>query len=141
MTYAAFWRINAISVATLIFIVSLAPDTDDLDPAMSLTEWLSRIVFGTTDLGDKIAHFLAYAALGFFSVLGWGRSARALTTTLAFIIVYGLLLEILQLIGGSRTGDVLDLLADSLGGLLGMAGAILGVLLLNRALPTPKGRP
>lgn len=124
MTFGAFARVNTVILIILIAIVSLTPDSHDLDPALSLTEWLSRILFKRADLSDKIAHFLAYGALGLFATFGWGRRWRDLMTIFAFAIAYGLLLEILQLAFGARKGDGYDLLANVCGGGVGIMVAL-----------------
>lgn len=132
MTYLKFWRINAVILIILVGIVSLTPNTDDLDPALSLTAWLAKLFFGDPTSKDKVAHFLAYGAMGVFITLGWGRTLRDLGGIALFLILYGLLMEILQLAIGTRSGDVMDLLANCLGGFSGMAGALLMISLFQR---------
>lgn len=124
ITFEQFWRINAVVIAVLVGIVSITPETKDLDPAMSLTAWLARVMFGNPAGADKIAHFMAYGALSFFCTLGWAKRWRDSATILGFLFAYGVLLEVLQLAGGARNGDVADLVANMAGGILGMASAL-----------------
>lgn len=75
----------------------------------------------STDLqfGDKIGHVAAYAAL-----MGWWLQIHRRPERLALIFVLmGLALELLQSLGGARTGDVFDMAANSLGVGLGWLSA------------------
>lgn len=62
---------------------------------------------------DKLAHFLAYALLGF--LLGLGREGQAFGVA----ALYGLLDEFHQSFTPGREVSLLDFLADALGGALG----------------------
>jgi VanZ family protein len=69
--------------------------------------------------GDKIGHFAAYAAL-----MGWWHQIDRNGYRLALIfILMGLMLEILQSLGGVRQGDIFDMAANSLGVGLGWIAA------------------
>ena len=132
MTYGQFWRINAVIIAVLVAVVSLTPDTDALASTISFTAWLAKFLLGDPTSSDKIAHFLAYGALGFFTTLGFAPRKSRLLTVAAGIIVYGASLEVLQAMGGHRTGDIYDLLANSLGATCGIIGALICRVLIEQ---------
>ena len=87
----------------IITILSLIPTTD------------------STNLGnsDKLAHFLAYAALstGFSLVI---QQRRSLWWVFFGLNGYGLLLEYLQGLTGYRTADINDAIANSIGVVAGL---------------------
>lgn len=64
---------------------------------------------------DKLAHFLAYALLGFLLGLGLDRGGQAFGVA----ALYGLLDEFHQSFTPGREVSLLDFLADALGGALG----------------------
>lgn len=132
MSFGEFWRINAVVIAVLVAILSLTPDPNDLGHAASWTEWLARLILGDPTSADKIAHFLAYGALGFFVTLGWLSTKRTLLWIVVGLIGYGAALEVLQAVGGSRTGDIFDLLANTIGAASGVIGAIIAQWLVAR---------
>jgi len=71
---------------------------------------------------DKIEHAIAYAFMSFFWMLSSKlKQVNASFVSLAiFMIVFGIIIELLQTyLIVSRTGDVLDVLANSLGVFLG----------------------
>ncbi len=85
---------------------------------------------------DKVQHALAYAALA--TVAGWALlplvtpPVRAWRFALFFILGYGVLMEILQVyLTSERRGEVGDMVANALGGLLiyGVVRLIYGQLL------------
>jgi VanZ family protein len=83
------------------------------------------------DLGEVLAtigHALAYALLAALAVLAQ-RQAR-IGVTLAAVIGYGALLEILQGAFGLRSFQWTDIAANAFGALVGA----LGVILVRRAL-------
>ena len=70
--------------------------------------------------GDKFGHFIAYAMLSaWFSLLVEQR--KSLWSILFGLIVYGLLLEFLQGLTSYRSGDLADVVANSLGIITGLA--------------------
>lgn len=70
------------------------------------------------EYGDKIGHLLAYASLtGWFSQL-YARFSMQLWIFLAFVIM-GVGLEIIQGMGGVRMFEYADMLANTLGAVLG----------------------
>ena len=112
------WGIAAILVALLIGVVSMLPPRGT--PGMEIA-----------DLGElraTIGHGLAYALLAAFAVLGQ-RQPR-IAATLAGVIGYGVILEVLQGVFGLRTFQWTDIAANALGALVG----VLSVILVRRSV-------
>lgn len=112
------WGIAAILVALLIGVVSMLPPRGT--PGMEIA-----------DLGElraTIGHGLAYALLAALAVLGQ-RQPR-IAATLAGVIGYGVILEVLQGAFGLRTFQWTDIAANALGALVG----VLSVILVRRSL-------
>ena len=83
------------------------------------------------DLGElraTIGHGLAYALLAALAVLGQ-RQPR-IAATLAGVIGYGVILEVLQGVFGLRTFQWTDIAANALGALVG----VLSVILVRRSV-------
>jgi VanZ family protein len=70
------------------------------------------------DNADKLEHALAYAALSFWFCHIY-RSASSRLIVIAALVGLGVVLEFVQGWTGYRTFDVMDMLADSAGVLLG----------------------
>lgn len=84
------------------------------------------------DLGEVLAtigHALAYAALTALAVAS--QRAPRVWLTLAVVVGYGILLEVLQGIVGLRSFQVSDIAANSLGAVIGMTAA----MLIRRSAP------
>lgn len=130
--------LRAAFVVLLAFVtyMTLTPNPDDTEGELSIARWISELLFGTSIFGDKVAHVVAYGALGGAAMLAelalFGRKAF----TLAALAAYGVLLEALQGIGGVRTADAFDALANASGAVAGAAAyqAALLALRLRRAL-------
>ncbi|MFT4522603.1 MAG: VanZ family protein [Bacteroidia bacterium] len=103
-----------IGLTVLIFILSSIPG--------------NQLPTFSFNAADKVEHFLAYGTLCFVwlvekaRALRWSsRSGRWLIRIVAASIMYGLVLEILQgLVFYHRTFDYADILANTVGALLGM---------------------
>ncbi len=106
-------------LTVLIVMFSLSPGST-IAPAVRLVG------------GDKIAHFLAYSALGFWTYISLGsvfkgfreKASRRFYTAVLYCILVGGIMEVLQPWFG-RTMSFTDFLMDAAGGI---AGALLGVL-------------
>jgi hypothetical protein len=113
-----------------ILYLSLTPDPEQLESGMDLVSWVSTLVFGTPEHGDKVGHFIAYCALGAAATLGFWIKARSVVPIYGGLLVYGGVLEIVQDLGGIRTGDAADMLANTLGAGVGvLAGRTLQAIL------------
>lgn len=75
---------------------------------------------------DKAQHTLAYAGLMFWFRMAFERHWR----WPVFLLGLGLGLEVLQGLGGVRTGDWRDMVANGLGVVVGVAGTRLGGMLV-----------
>ena len=91
-----------------IFWLSLTPSPPPIDMAA----------------GDKLVHFAAYGTLMFWFCGLYPKTRTRLLHGIAFIVM-GVGLEVLQGMLGYRTYDVLDMIANSVGVLLGAAAAAL----------------
>ena len=124
-------RIATALLAVAIAILSLIPNPDDMTGGKDIGAWLSALLFGTPAYGDKVSHFVAYGALGFAAMIGFGRTRGGMIATAVGIVVYGGALELLQALGGVRTGDWLDMTANASGLAAGAAAAIAARALLR----------
>jgi VanZ family protein len=82
-------------------------------------------------LSDLIAHFLVFAWLGFATV-GFSHRGTELTMLAAVTIAGGVALEFAQGLVPQRTFDILDMGANTLGAMVGYAGALTILLLVIR---------
>jgi VanZ family protein len=80
---------------------------------------------------DLIAHFLLFGALAFGAV-GFSRRGAELTLLAMATVAGGVALEFAQGLVPSRTFDILDMGANTLGAMVGYAGALSVLLLLIR---------
>ena len=80
---------------------------------------------------DLIAHFLVFACLAFGAV-GFSHRGTELTLLAAATIAGGVALELAQGLVPSRTFDILDMGANTLGAMVGYAGALTVLLLVIR---------
>ena len=126
MTNPVFWARAAFAVlALLVGWLTLTPNPEDTQSGFALAQIIADLVFDNPALTDKVAHFLAYAALGtlaFWSQLSLFGRGWAAPLALA---AYGALLEGAQGLGGVRAMDPADAAANGLGALAGYAGAYL----------------
>ena len=116
LQYARLWRVLSAVLLLLVLAAALAPSWwfGTQDDALS---WFPH--------ADKWLHGLTFLALtvwfaGLAERRAWGRMAVAL-------LLFGLLIEAAQLLIGYRVGDWIDLAADALGILLGVAIAAAGL--------------
>ena len=119
-------------IAVVIAVGSLIPDPEALGAPMSWSQWIASLLFGDPMSGDKVSHFLAYGALAFFSTLGFTQGLKRLPLLFIGLLFYGGLMEGLEALGGVRSGDALDLIANGLGALSGIGGALLMRFLFDR---------
>lgn len=103
------WRIALLAMLSVISFLALSP----APPASIDTGW------------DKLNHLAAFAALAFAAALSAQASARHAHRSALALLAYGGLIEVLQNRMPPRQGEWADLLADSIGILLGLALAAL----------------
>lgn len=80
---------------------------------------------------DLFAHFLVFACLAFGSV-GFSHRGTELTLLAAATVAGGVVLELAQGLVPHRTFDILDMGANTLGVMVGYAGALTVLLLVIR---------
>ena len=115
-------RTASIALGVFVVVVSLVDDPSGATGSGGLVaDWISRLVFGTPEHGDKVAHLAAYAALSLLTVVAFGRHRRSAGAVLIVLLALGGALELAQAAGGVRTGDWLDMLANGLGVVVGGA--------------------
>ncbi len=107
----------------LVTFLTLTPDPENTEPGFVVTRWISAKLFGSESFADKVAHFLGYGALG--ASVFWADLklfSRRLGAGAA-LCVYGVLLEVLQGLGGVRSPEVADAVCNMLGAAAGLGGA------------------
>lgn len=100
--------ILTIVVAGSILVLSLIPKPPE--------------ILGGFHLADKVAHFIAYQVLSFllFTSFFEGKQVGAILIVAALCILYGGLIEILQIFT-HRQPEIWDLVADLIGAVCGAA--------------------
>jgi VanZ family protein len=77
----------------------------------------------SSQISDKVEHFLTYAALGLIGV-ATARNGHRATCTILGIIAFGAVIEVLQMFSPGRYAEIGDALANAAGALIGGAIAI-----------------
>ncbi|MDZ7627069.1 MAG: hypothetical protein U5J99_01525 [Parvularculaceae bacterium] len=125
MTLTRWWRIAFLALAVFVTWQTLTPDPDDTEGGMALARWIAEALFRSEDMGDKVAHFMAYAALGGSAAFGRLQILGLRSPVVAAIAVYGMALEGLQGLGGVRQPEIADAMANASGVIAAFAGAAL----------------
>lgn len=116
LQYARLWRVLSAVLLLFVLAAALAPSWW-FDTKADALSWFAH--------ADKWLHGVTFLALtlwfaGLVARRAWGRMAVGL-------LLFGLLIEAAQLLVGYRMGDWIDLAADALGILLGVALAAAGL--------------
>lgn len=128
MTALRAFRLLFVALLLFVTYMTLTPNPDDTEGEMSIARWIAERLFGDEALGDKVAHFLAYAALAVSAALArLTISGRRMPVVVA-LALWGVALEIIQGLGGVRVADSTDALANALGAFGGASAATLGRL-------------
>ena len=121
-------RTARIGFALLLLIVTyltVTPNPDDTGQGFALAQWIAEVFLGNGSIGDKVAHFMAYGALGTSAFLAQLRErGRQFLVPLA-LAGYGVLLEFIQGLGGVRTPELADAIANGSGAIVGFYGTSL----------------
>jgi hypothetical protein len=125
MTITRWWRIAFVALAVFVTWQTLTPDPEDTEGGMAFARWIAQMVFQSAAMGDKVAHFLAYGALGASAAFGQWRMLGKRAPIIAGIAVYGMALEGMQGLGGVRTPEISDAAANALGVVSAFAAAML----------------
>jgi VanZ family protein len=112
-----FWRFNAFGISWSLLVISFSLIPGDALPGIS---------FGVIPI-DFVVHVLLYWLLCLLVVVGLLKQTNyliakinAVPLTLLYSNILGLVLEVCQLLINGRTFDVVDLLANLTGALLGI---------------------
>ena len=127
---AMMWNWRRVVFAALLVLVTfltLTPNPETSEPGFALTRWLASTMFGDSQMADKIAHFLAYGSLGACALWAGFRVISKSWGVPIMLALYGILLEGLQGIGGVRTPELADAMANGLGAIAGYGGYALAV--------------
>ena len=101
---------------------------------MRWRDGLRCLCLGDSGLADKVAHFMAYGALGasaYWAQLSLFKTRWALPALLA---AYGAALEGLQGLGGVRSPELADAIANFLGVVVAFGGASIIANFLERRM-------
>ena len=108
----------------------IANGTGGYSETITMPPDLVRVVVAVGS--DNIFHSLAYAVAGILVLmLLWERFRRTMPIRKAMIIaivglcIYGIILEILQVIFTNRSGEVTDALSNTLGAIIGVLVMVL----------------
>ena len=115
----------------LVTYLTVTTNPETTEGGMALTRWLAEMVLGQAALADKVAHFLAYGALGAAAMFANLRLARRRIVTVLALAAYGALLEGVQALGGVRSPEAADAIANAFGALC----AYPGYMILTRLAP------
>ena len=120
-----FWARGLFAV--LFFIVTfltLTPNPEDTQSGFALARWVAVIVLGDSGLTDKVAHFMAYGALGVTAYWAQIYLFRRRWVLPVALTLYGAALEGAQGLGGVRSPELADAVANSLGVITAYGGAM-----------------
>lgn len=134
-------RLAAAALALAVLVLSLVPDPEDYGVDTDIFSHIAALVFGDPSLGDKVSHFTAYGVLAAATVAGFVRSWTRAVIVFGLLVLFGAALEVLQGLGGVRMRDGLDLLANVVGILAGMAAGGLAVFVFKWWLPPERTTP
>lgn len=115
MSFVRWWRIAFVALALFVAWQTLTPDADDTERGMAIARMIAELLFRSADMDDKVAHFMAYAALGLSAAFGQLRLLGLRAPVVAGIAAYGMALEGLQGLGGVRAPEIADAAANALG--------------------------
>jgi VanZ family protein len=73
---------------------------------------------------DKLVHVLLFALCGYLFCKEWIKTSRKVAILYALFFIYGLLIELLQILIPGRGASVGDLIADNVGVVIGFYLAI-----------------
>lgn len=125
MTLQIGWR--GVFAFLLIFITwqTLTPDPDNTEPSLAIARFIARVIFHNEAVSDKVAHFIAYAALGGTAAFAHLQLFGRRSAIIIALAAYGMMLEYLQGLGGVRIADATDALANAAGALSAFPLALL----------------
>ncbi len=131
-----FWaRGLFIALFAAVTYLTLTPDPDDAEKGFAAARFVAAFLFGDPQLADKVAHFIAYAALG--AAAFWAQITVYARKRWAPVLLaaYGVVLEGVQGLGGVRTPELADAIANGLGAFAGFGGAMILAVIFSRISP------
>lgn len=135
MSSRKVWR----GVFALLFVfvtwLTLTPNPDDTAPSLAIARFLAELIFQNAAFADKIAHFLAYAALGGSAALADLRAGGRRSGVILALALYGGALEYLQGAGGVRVAEFADAVANATGALAAFPATLAIERLYDRLRP------
>jgi hypothetical protein len=132
MSFRSFARALFAVLFLVVTYLTITPNPDETEMGMALTRWLAALIFGDGAFGDKVAHFIAYAALGASAALAHVKIGGRAVYAVAALVLYGAALEGVQGLMGVRVPEFADALANGLGAAAGFPSA---ALLMARLAP------
>jgi len=124
MTARHFWCGAFVILFALVTWLTLTPNPDETKPSLAIARFLAELLFHDPRLSDKVAHFLAYSALGGSAAFAGLKIAGRRAPVIAALALYGAFLEYLQGLGGVRAAEFADAIANSLGVLFAFPAAL-----------------
>ena len=129
--------VGARCVFALLFVVvtwlTITPNPENTESSIAIARWIASMLFKDSSLGDKVAHFGAYALLGAAAFYAHFTFPKAFIITPLALGGYGAFLEFMQGLGGVRTPELADAVANGCGAIAGFFGAYLLARTMNRA--------
>ena len=129
------FRLLFVALSFLITWLTLFQTPDDSTTGFELTRWIAATFLGDAALNDKVGHFLGYASLGFTIFFVNFPILRQRIIAPLFLAAYGASLEGLQGLGGVRSAEVADGVANVAGAISGFAGATIVAWGLRKLRP------
>ncbi|MEM8935249.1 MAG: VanZ family protein [Pseudomonadota bacterium] len=122
--------------AVLLVIVTwltLTPSPEQTESSIAIARWIASVFLGAPALSDKVAHFLAYAALG--ASAQWAQLTPPTMRYAApaiLLALYGVVLEFGQGAMGVRSPEIADAAANAAGAICGVAFAAVAQAIAGR---------
>ncbi len=115
MVYLYLSRAFFVMLLVLVTFLTLTPNPQDSGAGIGFTQWVSAQLFSDPQYSDKIGHFLAYGVLSGAAIVAQIKLFGRFFPVTILLSFYGVLLEVIQGLGGVRSAEVMDALANSLG--------------------------
>lgn len=110
-------------LGVLVTWLTLTSNPESAESGFVIARVVAQWLFADEGQADKVAHFLAYGALGAFACWGRVRLPKLVWATPLALAAYGGGLELLQGLGGVREAEFADGVANALGACAGYLGA------------------
>jgi VanZ family protein len=119
----------------VVTYLTLTPNPDEAEKGFAAARFIAVLLFGDAQLGDKVAHFAGYGALGASAFWAGIKIFAHRRWTPLVLGVYGALLEGVQGLGGVRSPELADALANAFGAFAGFAGAVVLAMVIAKFKP------